>query len=131
MPLIVPTYIRITDKKGIGLFSKEFIPNKNCIYYTDSFFDKVFDSNEVENFIPLHKNFIYEYASFNKKEQQWYLCSDNARYFNHSFTPNTFYDEKTKKVFTLRDIYPDEELTSNYEQFCDDFKDNKRFLIYQ
>lgn len=45
----------------------------------------------------------------------YYLCSDNAKFINHSDIPNCISDGRTD--FTLKDISKDEELLYNYWEF--------------
>ncbi len=47
------------------------------------------------------------------------LCGDDARFFNHSDTPNCFDfpDERGGTTVAARDIDPGEELTSDYASF--------------
>jgi len=45
------------------------------------------------------------------------MCVDNARFINHSDTPNTGNDGYDCPV--LRDIQKDEELTCDYREICE------------
>ena len=56
-----------------------------------------------------------------RQSHQYILCSDDARFFNHSDTPNTESREVAgeDEVITVakRDIQPGEELTDDYRTF--------------
>ncbi len=52
------------------------------------------------------------------------FCGDDARYFNHSDTPNTRGEESEDgygETYALRDIEAGEELTGDYNEFDEDF----------
>jgi uncharacterized protein len=51
------------------------------------------------------------------------LCTDDARFINHSSQPNTIDTQEGEEGLTIaaRDIQPGEEITSNYEAFDADY----------
>jgi len=63
-----------------------------------------------------------------KKLNKYILCSDDARFFNHSKAPNTK-EVKSEDGYgitvTLKDIHEGEEITCDYEVF--DFKYDHTF----
>lgn len=103
---------------GIGLFAGEFIPKDTIVWAIDSM-DNIYTHEEVQAMNPLYKEFIDIYSfMFNGK---YILCVDNARFFNHSDSPNCYSADFNE--FTLgctrakRDIEIGEELTDNYSLF--------------
>ncbi len=123
MPLLVKTKLREVSGKGIGLFADEFIKKDQIIYQDDISFDRVISKTDLNKMPKVTQEFIKEYAAYSKSKESYYLCCDNARFWNHSDNPNTRYVDSSGAVFALRDIAVDEELTSDYREFCDHCKD--------
>lgn len=55
--------------------------------------------------------------AYKDKRGIWILCNDNAKFMNHSSTPNC--DDVSDPIYTIaaRDIAPGEELTCDYGGF--------------
>lgn len=69
----------------------------------------------VKSLDSLRQKEIFKYA-FRDREGKYILCWDLARFMNHSFHANcipTAYDFE----ITVRDIYPEEQLTDHYACF--------------
>lgn len=122
--LLVKTTIKQSNISGIGLFAEEFIPKGTLIWkFTKGFDIRV--NKDYPNTLPEPaKTFFMTYGYQNPKTLNYVLCSDNARYFNHSENPNTNCvknpeDEDTANV-AARDINPGEELTVDYRLFDTD-----------
>ena len=64
---------------------------------------------------------LHTHTYCSRQSHQYILCSDDARFFNHSDTPNTESREVDgeDEVITVakRDIQPGEELTDDYRMF--------------
>lgn len=107
--LIVKTYLDKSPINGIGLFAGEFIPKGTKIWIFTPKLDLAFKKIEVKNkniFEYLNK-YCYRYNGY------YILCMDDARFINHSDTPNTN-DEKFPYVIANKDIKEGEELTCDY-----------------
>jgi len=108
----------------MGLFADEFIPKGTCIWRFKKGFDLKVAENYPETLQEPAKSFFMKYAYQNPQTLHYVLCGDDARFFNHSDTPNTHCvadpeDEETADVAS-RDIHPDEELTTDYKNFDTD-----------
>jgi len=115
--LLIKTTLKETPGKGIGLFTLENIQQGSIIHIDETEFDKVYTLEFVkENHL---KEFFDKYAAYNITDRNYYLCSDNARFMNHSFTPNTFYSKKDGQTIAKEDILVGEEITTDYTEFCD------------
>ncbi len=115
--LKVKTSIRETYDKGIGLFAAENIPAGTVWHESETFFDQRFPGEFVKT-LKLEK-FFSKYGEYDKTTDSYYLCSDNARFCNHSNTPNTKYNRETGESYTLIDIHIGEEITCDYRESCD------------
>lgn len=115
--LLVETYIKNSSIHGLGLFAKEFIPKETKIWEYNIHLDNCL-SNESKIKLPkINQDFI-EFFYYFKKDFGWTILGDNARFINHSYTPNT----DSKEFFTTianRDIQIDEEIFENYYDFND------------
>lgn len=119
--LRVKTYIKTAyrDQKpiGFGLFAAEPIKKDTIIWKLDQELDVVLDKKDWPE--PIN-SFLKTYAY--REGYRIILCSDNARYINHSFEPNLidWVDQNGSWTAANKDIQQDEELTSNYKNFDDD-----------
>lgn len=127
--MTVKTYLKEVEGKGLGLFSTENIKKGDVVYEDDKLLSKIIPDSVVESLGAIQKEFIHKYASYMKENDSWYLCLDDARFFNHSDTPNTFYDTGTYweggkgGCVATEDIPSETEITSDYRQFCDHSND--------
>ncbi len=126
MPLLINTYLKEVEGKGIGLMSREFIPKDKVVYKDDLNFDRLIKQSEVNQMSEAQKKFIDTYCAFIKEYDAYYLCMDNSRFINHSFTPNLNWDPVNKQYTAARIIEMGQELTSNYTEF-DEFSKNGDF----
>jgi SET domain-containing protein len=120
--LTVKTYIKEVPGKGIGLFANEKIKKNTVVHLEETEFDKIFSND----FVLEHNltSFFKHYATFDKESSTWYLCSDNARFINHSYNPNITCSAEDKKSWAIHDIEIDEEITVDYTTICDDIRLN-------
>lgn len=119
--LLVKTKISSSAIAGIGLFADEFIPKGTCIWKFKKGFDMRVGKDYPDTLEEPAKSFFATYAYQNPTTLNYVLCADNARFFNHSDTPNTDCvpnpdDEDTMDV-AARDIQAGEELTIDYKKF--------------
>ncbi len=122
--LLVKTKIGPSKVSGIGLFADEFIPKNTWIWRFKKGFDIRVDKNYPDNLQEPAKSYFMKYAYQNNKTLNYVLCSDNARFFNHSDAANTHCvedpdDEDTANVAS-RDIQKGEELFVDYREFDTD-----------
>ena len=121
--LTVKTKLGKSEIAGIGLFADEFIPKDTIIWEYEPGLDIKFSSPEYDSIIdPIYKKFLNTYCF--KYNNEYYLCVDNGRFFNHSNTPNCYSDNtdaiwSTGVTKALRDIEKDEERIAFFN-FSDD-----------
>ena len=67
------------------------------------------------------KSWVLHYGYYDEDEDEYVICVDDARFFNHSENPNT--DNTIKEVtIATKDIRKGEEITCNYFEFDADSK---------
>jgi uncharacterized protein len=113
--LLIKTSIKQSKGKGLGCFAAQAIKKEEIIYRDDPEFDRVFKKEDIEKLPKWKKDWFFEYAP--QYDGVYYLNVDNARFINHSNTPNLKYNKETGEYKALRKIKIGEELTSNYREF--------------
>lgn len=114
--LLIKTYLKKSNisNAGIGCFADEFIPKDTLIWKFNPNIDRKFTQEEFDKFNNLEKEFLKIYCY--KNNEEYYLCVDNGRFFNHSENSNT-YEGLDQSTYALKDIHKDEEIVSNYIDF--------------
>lgn len=131
--LLVKTKVKDSGIHGLGLFAAEFIPKDTIIWKLNTKFDLLLKKEDIENFSDAAKAQILHYAYFDENYQKYVLCSDDARFFNHSKTPNCL-DKMVgdeDQTIAMRDIEEGEELTSDYSTFSSDLSNHPEIEISQ
>lgn len=119
--LLVKTKIGPSKISGIGLFADEPIPKGKWVWKFTKNFDIRVEKDYPNTLQEPAKSFFLKYAYQNPETMNYVLCSDDARFFNHSNNPNTHCvdnpeDEDTANIAS-RDIQAGEELTIDYREF--------------
>jgi len=116
--LLVETYIAESPGKGMGLFSKKFIPKGTVIWQFVEGFDIKVHQEKYETLTNVQKKFVDTY--FWKEGDYLYSSCDHSSFQNHSNDPNSIGLDEDKMI-AARDIFPNEEILVSYESFDDDF----------
>lgn len=126
--LTVRTFLQQAGNKGIGLFAKENIKANDVIWQRNTDFDKVF--YDVSHCNDILKELIETYATL-EFNNNLYLCVDNARFMNHSNTPNlTIIKNENLLVIQMLakvDINIGDEITCDYREICEACKTSLGF----
>ncbi|EED43472.1 hypothetical protein EBI_25893 [Enterocytozoon bieneusi H348] len=104
---------------GKGVFSKIMIPKNVFLFsYEGEIIGKIMSDKREKNYIKNGINSIYMFALGKDKIIDATLVGNQARYVNHSCKPNCLshecLDTNTIKYYSIRTIYPDEEITIDY-----------------
>jgi len=121
--LCVKTTVKASDIAGLGLFADEEIPKGTIVWKFEPRLDLLISEDSVKSFSESAKGQFYNYAFLDKSHQEYMLCGDDARFFNHSDDPNCN-DEYPDLTIALRDIAKGEELTVNYKVFYGDLSNH-------
>ena len=120
--LLIKTKVGPSKISGFGLIAAEFIPAGTPVWTLVRWFDLVLTKDQMESLPePARERFHnYDYVDMNTGE--YILCADEARFLNHSETPNigwvpsSDYPEEGVDV-ALKDILEGEEITINYKNY--------------
>ncbi|MBE0687771.1 MAG: SET domain-containing protein [Anaerolineaceae bacterium] len=127
--LLIRTEIRPSKIHGLGCFSIEKVKKGQIIWVFDPRIDTRFEVSEMYNLHDVAKEFvmIYGYQEIINGKRIITFCGDNAKYVNHSETPNGITSPENYELeIAGMDINIGEEITSNYRSY--DLTFNKRFL---
>ena len=87
---------------GIGLIAKQSIPAETLVWVLKPEFDVVLTKAALDDLSPVVQEQIRRYLYIDILNGNYILCSDDAKFMNHSDTPNT----KTvgDRTWAIRDI---------------------------
>ena len=118
--LLVPTRLAQSPIHGFGVYAAGLIPKGTPVWQFERGLDMEFDPGIVET-LPEHvRTFFSHYGYLDRNVKRIILCFDDARFVNHSDTPNVATDYAQDAYgldVALRDMAAGEELTMNYEGF--------------
>jgi len=120
--LLVKTKIGPSQINGIGLFADQFIPKGARVWMLMRGFDIVLTPEQIDSLSDVAREQFVHYGHLDIFTGEHVLCADNARFLNHSETPNvgcyllpTPNDEDYDVA--IRDIESGEEMTINYKEY--------------
>jgi uncharacterized protein len=117
--LLVKTKLGISSIPGAGLgcFAAQFIQHGQPMWCLNTKFDMVLIKEEIYNLSDACRAETIKHVYYDIKIDRYILCSDSARFYNHSDTPNTgpLYDGFDGDTdYALRDIHVGEEILCDY-----------------
>ena len=134
--LLIPTEIKPSPIQGLGLFTSGYLRKGQKVWELHYGLDVVMSNDDLINALSHVSNtsrfeigrWWSTYGYRIRKDNPgvphlagyWVLCSDGARYMNHSDDPNCDSDELV--TVANRDVPAGVELTVNYKHFCDDWE---------
>ncbi len=113
--LLVRAWVGASKIHGLGLIAHEFIPKGTLVWKLDPEFDLVLPAGKVHALPEFPKEQFLYYAFIDPLSKRYVLCSDDARFTNHSDDPNCTLTGDFD--YAIRDIYEGEELTDDYNQY--------------
>ena len=117
----VPTYVSRSSIHGFGVFASAPIPKGTVIWEFDEGADWALSEQEMAAF-PERLKAQMEAWTYQSEDGMYILCSDGAKFMNHSFDPNC--DDRGQDTVAARDIGAGEELTCDYRAFDMKSKEN-------
>ena len=124
--LMVKTRVCSSSVHGLGLFAAEPIRKGTIVWKFTPGLDIVMRPEDLSGWPREVRDFFGHYAYLSKRTRRYVLHADNARFQNHSDTPNLLSVPVSGQVEDLdiayRDIACGEELTTNYRDFDLEFE---------
>lgn len=120
--LLVKTKIGPSNIAGIGLFAAESIKKDTPVWKFQEGFDLKLSESQFKELSEPAQEQVLNYCYFDPILHLYIICSDDARFFNHSDNPNVNSGTNHDHVdCASRDIEIGEELTQNYKIFDGNF----------
>lgn len=115
----VKTYLAVSTipNGGIGLFADETIEEGTVVWEFVEGLDLEIPESNIDKMHELDKKFMFTYPFFDEETKNFIFPVDNARFFNHSETPNVKEGKGKEKTIANRRIEKGEELLTNYYHF--------------
>ena len=123
--LLIKTQVGPSKIHGLGLFAEAFILKGTRTWIFLEGFDLRLPVAILDKLSDPAKDQLLKYSSLDTRLGVYELCSDDARFFNHSDTPNTRsiqLETGEETDVATRDIEAGEELTCDYRTFDGDWK---------
>ena len=118
----VPTFVSRSSIHGFGVFAAEAIKKGTIVWQFDEGADWILTPDEMALF-PEKLQAQMEAWTYQGEDGCFILCSDGAKFMNHSFDPNCD-DSGFIRTVAARDIQAGEELTCDYREFDEKSKQN-------
>lgn len=120
--MYVKTNLGNSEIHGIGIFAAEKIRKGQIVWQFTPGFDLEYSENELSKLTESALQQFKNYSYISKKTGKFILCFDDARFFNHSDTPNiscsvNSIQNKEDICIANRLIEKGEELTCSYPDF--------------
>jgi len=112
---LIPTYLSESSIHGVGVFTSTPLAANTRIWVFTENVDWRLSPEELASFPEPYQTKMRTWCYLNG-DGRYVLCGDNARFMNHSDTPNCD-DPEGRYTITNRDIEAGEELTSDYRTF--------------
>ena len=124
--LLVKTKVGRSSIAGFGLMAGQLIPKGTPVWTLVRWFDLILTKEQLESLWEAAQERFHNYDYVDMDTGEYILCADEARFLNHSETPNIGwvsseeYPEEGVDV-ALRDIQEGEEITINYKNYDADW----------
>lgn len=115
--LLIPVALRPSPIHGLGVFVEQDVPEGTEVWRFTQGFDLDLDATIVFMQPEPFRSRLLHYGYIDPRLGRYILCSDDARFINHSSTPNLrsdFAREAHGVDIAARDIAAGEELTIDY-----------------
>lgn len=122
--LLVKTKIGPSKIEDTGLFAAEPIKAGTKMWVLEPKLDISLSKEEIASLSSAAQEQFYRYAYLDKVTKKYLLCGDDARFLNHSETPNCDESKEYDSTYAMRDIDVNEELTVDYGVFYGNVKDH-------
>ena len=105
--LVVKTILAPSAIEGLGLFAGQHIPKGTIVWQFVPGVDAIFDAAEIEKLPEVTQDICRRYAYYDRANNKYVLCGDDARFENQPAQPQLKNRRTTRipPVFTPRDCH--------------------------
>lgn len=125
--LLIKTKVGVSSIEGLGVIAQTSVPLGATVWRYQKNFDITLSDEEFDTLPDIAKQFFMRYAYYSKVDGGYVLCGDNARYTNHSSTPNTRMINRTETV-AIMTINAGDEITEDYATFDELYSDKLKCI---
>jgi hypothetical protein len=115
--VLVKTSLGRSALHGLGVFAVEFLCEGTQVWRFTPGFELDLDPVRLDGLSAAHREYLLHYGYIDARLNRYILCCDDARFINHSDSPNILplYGMDGHSVdIAVRDILPGEEITTDY-----------------
>lgn len=115
--LLIETKLRASGIHGIGLFATAPVAAGQVVWRFTCGFDLEVDPSELDQLRTCERERLLHYGYIDRVLNRFILCCDDARFINHSASPNIASDRSIDPRgvdIAIRQILPGEEITLDY-----------------
>ncbi|MBX3413839.1 MAG: SET domain-containing protein [Pirellulales bacterium] len=116
--LLIETELRPSSIHGIGLFAIAPVAVGQVVWRFTEGFDLDLDPRALDRLGPRERARLLHYGYIDHVLNRYILCCDDARFINHSPSPNIASDRSGDPRgvdVAVREILPSDEITIDYE----------------
>jgi SET domain-containing protein len=113
--MLVRCRVAASPIEGLGAFADEPIRAGQPVWRLDPQLDRLLEPATIGSLPAVPREFLNRHAYWDAQRAALVLCCDDARFMNHSPTPNVS-EVRGETCVALRDIATGEELTCDYHQ---------------
>jgi SET domain-containing protein len=121
--LLIAHYLAPSRIAGVGLFTAQPLRAGEPVYRCDPRTLLTLPDSELAAWPEAARHsllrYLYRGRGADRLERAWYFCVDDARFFNHSATPNCRWQPETERYVAAHDLPADTELTCDYRDFTE------------
>jgi uncharacterized protein len=120
--LLIPTFRAPSAIHGLGLFAATAVPQGTRVWEFTEGFDQAIDPARLSRLPDVAREQFLQYSYLDRVIHEYILCSDDARFMNHSEEP-TLHDtsdgpgDRYGHTVAAHDLAAGEELTCDYREF--------------
>lgn len=119
--------IKPSNINGMGVFSLNHVPKGELVWKFNPEIDRSFALQEI-NLCPYSiREYLLKYC-YSPDGKEFIFCGDGGIFTNHSDNPNTR-SISLLELVASRNIYPGDEILSDYREFDDLNRDSRHFLM--
>lgn len=118
--LMVPVKVAPSPIHGLGIYAVELIRKGTDVWRFTPGFDLDINTAVLDSLASFTRERMLHFGYLDKNLGRFIVCCDDARFMNHSKTPNLAADYERDKYgidYAVRDIQPGEEITTDYGSF--------------
>ena len=113
---LIETEVKLSEIHGLGTFALHPVSEGTVVWRFDPIIDRIIRKDEIQ-YLPDHVIEHLRVYSTTDPDGHYRIALDNNKFTNHSYSPNTVWDEFEWVFKAAHDIKAGEELTKDYTTY--------------